>query len=92
MSFMQTMRSKMNHQTEEAFGEGARTLVDKKMILAIKRHMVGLKNEDITGYTVERRRSDFFGARSDLVIYNAQGTPVLHGREFNGGPISIWDA
>jgi hypothetical protein len=90
MSIMNSMRSKMNHQTEEAFGSGARTPVDKKMAIAIKRHMAALKDTDLSGYTVERRRSDYSGARSDLVIYDGESVPVLSGREFNGGPTSIW--
>ena len=89
MKLLEAVRSKMNHQTQEAFGDGARFPVNKQMIVAIKRHMVGLKDEDFAGYTFERRRSDYRDAKSDLVVYNAEKLPVLHGREF-GNSTSFW--
>ena len=58
----------MSGQTTEAFGDGERFPVNKQMIITIKRHINDLKDTDITGYTFERRRSDYAGAKSDLVI------------------------
>jgi len=89
MKLLDNLIAKKNHQTAEAFGDGARFPVTKQMIVSIKRHMVGLKDQDITGYSFERRRSDYRDARSDLVVYNVEKTPVLHGREF-GNSISFW--
>jgi hypothetical protein len=90
MGMFSSLRSKMSGQTSEAFGEGERFPVNKQMILTIKRHVTDLKDTDITGYTFERRRSDYKGAKSDLVIYNDTQQPVLQGREPDSGPISIW--
>ena len=74
----------------QAFGEGERSPVDKQMIITIKRHVVDLKDTDISGYTFERRKSSYKGAKSDLVIYNETKQPILHGREPESGPISVW--
>src|SRR5215204_6380536 len=90
MGMFSSLRSKMSGQTLEAFGEGERFPVNKQMILTIKRHVADLKDADLTGYTFERRRSDYKGAKSDLVIYNDTQQAVLHGREPESGPISIW--
>jgi hypothetical protein len=78
-------------KTELAFGEGERFPLTKQMTVAVKRHMVALKDADLSAYTFERRRSDYKDARSDLVIYDATSAKVLSGREFNSGPTSIWD-
>jgi hypothetical protein len=90
MGVFTSLRSKMSGQTSEAFGEGERFPVNKQMILTIKRHVVDLKDTDITAYSFERRRSDYKGAKSDLIIYNENKQPILHGREPESGPISIW--
>jgi hypothetical protein len=90
MGMFNSLRSKMSGQTMEAFGEGERFPVTKQLIVTIKRHVNDLKDTDISGYTFERRRSDYKGAKSDLVIYNENKMPVLHGREPESGPVSIW--
>lgn len=90
MGVFDALRSKMSGQTLEAFGEGQQFPLTKQMIVSIQRHMSTLKDSDLKGYTFERRRSDYAGAKSDLVIYNASKQPVLHGRELGGGPISVW--
>jgi hypothetical protein len=90
MGMFSSLRSKMSGQTNEVFGEGERFPVNKQMIITIKRHVNDLKDTDITGYTFERRRSDYKGAKSDLVIYNENKMPVLHGREPESGPTSVW--
>ena len=90
MGVFSALRSKMSGQTSEAFGEGERFPVNKQMIITIKRHITDLKDTDITAYTFERRRSDYKGAKSDLVIYDGEQRAVLHGREPESGPISIW--
>jgi hypothetical protein len=90
MGVFSALRSKMNGQTAEAFGEGQQFPLTKPMITSIQRHMPALKDTDLSSYTFERRRSDYAGAKSDLVIYNDSKQPVLHGRELNSGPISVW--
>jgi len=90
MNLMASVRSRINSQPEAVFGEGARSPLNKQITAAIKKHIASLRDADLTGYTYEHRHSDFAGARTDLVIYDASSTPVLAGREFNSGPTSIW--
>ncbi len=37
---------------------------------------------DMTAYTYEKSKSDFYGAKTDLTIFNADGKLVLNGRDF----------
>jgi hypothetical protein len=37
---------------------------------------------DMKAFTVERSKSDFYGAKTDLSIFNAEGKLVLSGRDF----------
>ena len=90
MGVFSSFRSKMSGQTREEFGEGQQFPLTKQMIVTIKRHISDLKDSDLTAYTFERRRSDYQGAKSDLVIYNENKQPVLHGREPDSGPVSVW--
>jgi hypothetical protein len=90
MGVFSSLRSRINGQTGEAFGEGQQFPVTKQMVASIQRHMPALKDADLSSYTFERRRSDYAGAKSDLVIYNDRKLPVLHGRELASGPISVW--
>jgi hypothetical protein len=83
------MRSKMSGQTMEKFGEGQRFPLTKQMVKSIYEHIGNLKGSDLSGYTYERKRSDYSQARSDLVIYDVDGKPVLHGRE-SDGPMNFW--
>ena len=84
------LRSKMSGQSLEAFGEGQQFPLTKQMIVSIQRHMPSMAVTDLSGYTFERRRSDYAAAKSDLVVYNENKMPVLHGREPESGPVSIW--
>lgn len=90
MKLLESVRSRLNGQTTEAFGEGQRYPVTKSMVKSIKNHMVSLRNTDIDGYTFERRRSDYKDAQSDLVIYDDEGHIVLHGRDW-GHQASFWN-
>lgn len=37
---------------------------------------------DMAQYTYQRSKSDFYGAKTDLTIYNPEGKHVLTGRDF----------
>jgi hypothetical protein len=59
------------------------------MVRGIRRHLESMRNTDFAEYTFERRRSTYPQAKSDLIVYNSTGTPVLHGRETDG-PLAFW--
>ena len=44
---------------------------------------------DMTGYTVARAKSDFYGAKTDLTVFDPEGKLVLNGRDF-GDRIFFW--
>jgi hypothetical protein len=60
------------------------------MAQTIKEHMSALRETDLSGYTFERRHSDYHDYKSDLIIYDAQGEAVLQGREASDGRVSFW--
>jgi hypothetical protein len=90
MSLIGSVRSLFGGGQSEAFGEGQKSPLTKHLTLEIKRHIAELSRKDLVGYTFERRRSEYPQAKSDLVVYNQAGTPVLHGREMSGGEFSFW--
>jgi hypothetical protein len=90
MSFIRSIRSKFSGQSFEAFGEGQRFPLSKELTTEVRRNIVQLSRKDLTGYTYERRRSEYPQAKSDIVIYDADGKLVLNGREMNGGDTSFW--
>jgi hypothetical protein len=91
MTFLNSIRSLVSRQPQEEFGLGERFPITKAMSVSIKRHMNGLSKADLSGYTFERRRSEYHDAKSDLVIYNPADKPVLNGREI-GGRLSFWES
>jgi hypothetical protein len=59
------------------------------MVKSLQRHEIALRMVDLRPYTFERRRSEYLGAKSDLIVYDAEGRAVMHGREFDGA-LSFW--
>ena len=90
MKFLDSLRSRMSGQTKEEFGFGQQFPLTKSMMQVVRRHMSEHRSTDLTKYTFERRHSDYKDTKSDLVIYDANGKPVLHGREGSDGNLSIW--
>ena len=90
MSFISALRSRFSGQSFEEFGEGRRFPLSKAVEHEIRRHVLELSTADLTGYTYERRRSDFVLAKSDIVIYDPSGKHVLEGREMARGGYSFW--
>jgi hypothetical protein len=90
MNILNAMRSKLSGQTQEAFGEGQRFPLNGDVKRAILHHMNELGRKDLAAYSFERRHSYYPDAKSDLVIYDGEGQPVLHGRENRDGLLSIW--
>jgi hypothetical protein len=87
------LRSRFSGQSAEEFGFGQRYPIDASMRKSINFHINRMINQDLTGYTFERRHSNYPNAKSDIVIYDANDKPVLHGREFNGGnnKVTFWE-
>ena len=90
MGVLASVRSKLSGQTTEQFGFGNRFPLSKQMIESIRRHLSKGRSESLANYKFERRRSDYSGAVSDIVVYDAQETPVLQGRDW-GHTLSFWE-
>jgi hypothetical protein len=90
MRMLSAIRSKMSGQTTEEFGSGQRFPLTKDLKRAISLHMNDLDRKDLSRFTFERRSSYYPDAKSDIVIYDDEEQPVLHGRESNDGLVSIW--
>jgi hypothetical protein len=43
----------------------------------------------MTAFTFDKKKSDFYGAKNDLTIFNPEGKLVLAGRDF-GDRIFFW--
>ena len=91
MNMIGAVRSFFSGQTQEAFGEGQKFPLSKAITKEIRRHSAVLSGAELTGYTFERRHSDYPGAKSDIVIYDPSGKGVLDGREMNNGEVSFWE-
>ena len=91
MNMIGTVRSFFSGQSQEAMGSGHRFALSKPITREVRRHIAVLSGADLTGYTFERRHSDYPGAKSDIVVYNPAGEGVLNGREMNNGEISFWE-
>lgn len=90
MGFIGKLRSKLSGQTREAFGSGQRFPLSNDIRKAISVQMAGMSAADLSGYTFERRHSDYRDTKSDIVIYDASGNAVFHGRESSGGDLAFW--
>ena len=90
MKLLGGMRAKLSGQTQEAFGEGQQFPLTKPLVQSIHEHISELRRADLSHYTFERRHSSYPDAKSDIVIYNAEREPVLHGRENRDGRMSFW--
>ena len=91
MSIIDSIRSIFSGQTQEAFGYGQKYPLSKSLTKEIRRHIAVLSGADLSGFTFERRHSDYPGAKSDIVIYDASGNIKLNGREMNSGEVSFWE-
>ena len=91
MSIIDSIRTFFSGQTQEAFGYGEKYPLSKPITKEIRRHIAILSGADLTGYTFERRHSDYPGAKSDIVIYDPSGKSTLNGREMDNGELSFWE-
>ncbi len=69
---------------------GNREKLSSNLVKSLKQHFQQLADPNVATYTVERQKTTFPKAKSDLVIFNSAGTVVIKGREFGGGQTSLW--
>lgn len=91
MNVIGSVRSFFSGQTQEAFGAGRKFPLSKSITKEVRRHSAALSRAELTGYTFERRHSDYPGAKSDIVIYDPNGKGILNGREMHNGELSFWE-
>lgn len=53
-----------------------------KLAAQVQSQFSHFSRTDMSTFTVERTKSDFYGAKTDLTIYNGDGKHVLTGRDF----------
>ena len=54
----------------------------EKLARQVASQFTQFAHTDMTAYTVERTKSEFYGARTDLAVFNSDGKLVLSGRDF----------
>lgn len=75
---------------EDAFDIGNKQPLSEAMRRELVKHLPYLAAADLDAYSFERRSSAFLQAKCDLFVFDAEGRPVIEGREFFGGPIVFW--
>ena len=53
-----------------------------KLAAQVKAQFSQFHSADMSGFTYSKTKSDFYGARTDLAIFNPDGKNVLMGRDF----------
>ena len=53
-----------------------------KLAAQVKSQFSHFAHADMTGFTFQKVKSDFYGAKTDLTVYNSEGKHVLTGRDF----------
>jgi hypothetical protein len=71
-------------------GNDKRESLSSNLVKSVKFHFTTYSTQDIQTFKVERSRSNYPHAKSDLVIFNGQGEAVIKGHEFGGGQTSLW--
>ena len=54
----------------------------EKLARQVKSQFSGFAETDMTAFTFDRVKSDFYTAKADLTIYNSEDKIVLQGRDF----------
>jgi hypothetical protein len=72
--------------------EGKRETLAGDLEKSVRFHFNGYKAANLGAFRVERQKSTYSGARSELVIYDADGKAVIKGREFGKGQFSLWSS
>ena len=53
-----------------------------KLAKQVQSQFTQFSHTDMTAFTIEKAKSDFYGAKTDLTVYNSEGKLVLSGRDF----------
>jgi hypothetical protein len=72
--------------------EGKRESLAGDLEKSVRFHFQGYRSSNLNAFRVERQKSSYAGARSELVIFDAEGRAVIKGREFGKGQFSLWSS
>jgi hypothetical protein len=61
----------------------------EKLAKQVQSQFTQFAHNEMTGYTVARVKSEFYGAKTDLTVFDSEGKLVLNGRDF-GDRIFFW--
>ena len=53
-----------------------------KLAKQIQSQFTQFAHTDMTAFTFEKSKSDFYGAKTDLAVFNPEGKLVINGRDF----------
>jgi hypothetical protein len=53
-----------------------------KLAKQVQSQFTQFAHTDMTAFTYEHHKSDFYTAKNDLTVYNPEGKLVLYGRDF----------
>jgi hypothetical protein len=67
-----------------------RERLSSNLVKSVKFHFSNFSPEQIAGFTVQRSKSSYPHAKTDLIIFDGSGTAVIKGREFGGRQTTLW--
>jgi len=70
--------------------DGKREGLSSNLAKSVRFHFNKYSATDLATFSVERLKTTYPKAKSDLVIFDSQGIAVMKGREFGGGQTSLW--
>ena len=76
--------------SEKELSTATRQPLTSALTKVCKAQFVRMQRLDITGYTYERRHSDYKDAKADLRIFDETGKLAYFGREF-GNRTFLWE-
>jgi hypothetical protein len=59
-----------------------RHVLPEKLARQVQSQFTQFTHTDMSAFTLDRAKSDFYGAKTDLTVYNTEGKLVLNGRDF----------
>lgn len=66
-----------------------RSAFPEKLAKQVQSQFTRFSSSDLSAFTFERKKSDFYGAKTDLTIFDSDGNHVLAGRDF-GDRVFFW--
>lgn len=71
--------------------DAKRERLSSNLLKQVQFHFHKFTSAELAAFTVERQKTSYPKAKSDLMIFNGEGLAVLKGREFSGSQISLWE-